>query len=89
MLRIFKCNIQKVTTKYLDIKVSHLQTADFWNITPGIFKLLKYHTYKQRTFGISHLLYLNFQNTTPYIFKTFIVSHQLIDDCQNITHDAK
>ncbi len=68
MLCLFKCDIQKVTMKYLDINISHLQTVNFWNITPGIIKLSK---------------------TTPYIFSTFFVSHQLIYDCQNITHDPK
>ncbi len=65
----------KITLTYLDSKISHLQTADFCYITPCIFKLSKYHTYKlglleyynlySLTFKISHLQTADFLYITP------------------------
>ena len=68
----------KITLTYLDSKISHLQTADFYYITPCIFKLSKYYTYILGlleyytlyilTFKISHLQTADFLYITPGIF---------------------
>jgi hypothetical protein len=54
MFDIIKCGILKVTIKYIAVKISHLQTVYFWNITPNMIKLLKYHTiYIQNIYRIT------------------------------------
>jgi hypothetical protein len=44
MLSIVKCYLLIVTIKYIAVKISHLQTENYENITPNIIELLKYHT---------------------------------------------
>ncbi len=41
---IIKCDVLKVTIKYIAAKFSHLPTENYWNITPNIIQLVKYHT---------------------------------------------
>ena len=54
MFNIVKCDILKVTIKYIAVKISHLQTENYWNITPNIIELLKYHTvYVQNIYCIT------------------------------------
>ncbi len=91
IIKIFifiRCDILNVTyievwhteimLTYLDSKISHLQTADFYYITPCIFKLSKYYTYKpglleyhtlySLTFKILQLQTADFLYITPGIF---------------------
>jgi hypothetical protein len=54
MFNIVKWDIQKVTIKYIAVKISHLQTENYWNITPNIIQLLKYLTvYVQNIYRIT------------------------------------
>ncbi len=64
MFNIVQCNTLKVTFKYIAVKISHLQTENYCNITPNIIQLLKYPTVYVQNIIVSHQPIHDSQNIT-------------------------